>query len=46
MRNYGQESGRVGRDQQLSEAIIIVGTGQQEALQSHHTRLRRQPVVH
>jgi RecQ family ATP-dependent DNA helicase len=46
MRNYGQESGRAGRDQQPSEAIIIVGAGQQEALQRHHARLRRQPVVH
>jgi hypothetical protein len=46
MRNYGQESGRAGRDGQPSEAVIMVGAGQQEALQSHHARLRRQPVVH
>jgi hypothetical protein len=46
MRNYGQESGRAGRDGQPSEAVIMVGVGQQEALQSHHARLRRQPVVH
>jgi len=46
MRNYGQESGRAGRDRQPSEAIIIVGAGKQEALQNHHARLRRQPVVH
>jgi RecQ family ATP-dependent DNA helicase len=45
-RNYGQESGRAGRDGQPSEAIIIVGEGKQEALQTHHARLRRQPMVH
>ena len=42
--DYGQESGRAGRDGQASEAIIIVGEGQQEALQKHHARLRRQLV--
>jgi superfamily II DNA helicase RecQ len=46
MRNYRQESGQAGRDQQASKAIIIVGTGQQEVLQNHHTQLRRQLVVH
>ena len=46
MRNYGQESGRAGRDQQPSEAIIVVGAGRQEALQSHHAQLRRQPIIH
>lgn len=46
IRDYGQESGRAGRDQQASEAIIMVGDGQQEALQTHHERLRRQPAVH
>ena len=46
VRSYGQESGRAGRDGEPSEAIIIVGAGKQEALQNHHARLRRQPVVH
>jgi hypothetical protein len=46
MRNYGQESGRAGRDQQPSEAIIMVGAGRQEALQSHHAQLRREPIIH
>jgi superfamily II DNA helicase RecQ len=32
MKSYGQESGRAGRDGQRSEAIIMVGAGQQEAL--------------
>lgn len=44
--NYRQESRQAGRDQQPSEAIIIVGTGQQEALQKHYKQLRRQPAVH
>ena len=46
MAAYGQESGRAGRDRQPSEAIIMVGTGQQEALQKQHARSRRQPAVH
>jgi superfamily II DNA helicase RecQ len=46
MWNYRQESGWAGRDQQASEGIIIVGAGQQEALQNHYVRLRRQLVVH
>jgi RecQ family ATP-dependent DNA helicase len=46
MPDYGQESGRAGRDGQPSEAIIMVGAGRQEALQKHHERLRRQPAVH
>ncbi|KAH8800926.1 P-loop containing nucleoside triphosphate hydrolase protein [Xylogone sp. PMI_703] len=33
IRNYVQESGRAGRDQQPSEAIIMVPEGRQEALQ-------------
>jgi superfamily II DNA helicase RecQ len=32
MRDYGQESGRGGRDGQRSEAVILVGAGRQEAL--------------
>ena len=40
------KSGRAGRDRQPREAIIIVRAGKQEALQNHHARLRRQPVVH
>jgi superfamily II DNA helicase RecQ len=32
MENYGQESGRAGRDREPSEAVIIVGAGTQQAL--------------
>ena len=32
MRNYSQESGRVGRDGKRSEAIILIPVGRQEAL--------------
>ena len=41
MRDYGQESGRGGRDGQRSEAIILVEAGRQEALQ---TQFRRQSM--
>lgn len=40
MRNYVQESGRGGRDGQRSEAIVVMATGQQEALQKKHDRAR------
>ena len=41
LRDYGQESGRGGRDGQRSEAIIIVRAGRQEALQKQaHSRQR------
>jgi superfamily II DNA helicase RecQ len=36
--DYGQESGRGGRDGQRSEAIILVEEGQQEALQAKFRR--------
>jgi superfamily II DNA helicase RecQ len=38
MRNYGQESGRAGRDGKPSEAIIMVPAGKQEALQKQYER--------
>ena len=41
LQNYGQESGRGGRDGKRSEAIILVETGRQEALQA---QFRRQAV--
>jgi superfamily II DNA helicase RecQ len=41
MKSYGQESGRAGRDGERSEAIILVGSGQQEALEQQHERMRR-----
>jgi superfamily II DNA helicase RecQ len=34
LQDYGQESGRGGRDGQRSEAIILVEAGRQEALQA------------
>jgi RecQ family ATP-dependent DNA helicase len=40
MRNYGQESGRAGRDGKPSEAIIMVPAGKQEALQKQYERAR------
>ena len=42
MRDYGQESGRGGRDGQRSEAMILVKAGQQEALQAQSRRRPRQ----
>lgn len=41
MRNYGQESGRAGRDGQRSEAIILMPAGRQEALQQAHAQAQR-----
>ena len=46
IKNYGQESGRAGRDGQPSEAIIMVKAGKQEALQKHFKQLQRQLAVH
>jgi superfamily II DNA helicase RecQ len=43
MRDYGQESGRGGRDGQRSEAIILVGVGRQDALQRQQAQSRGQP---
>lgn len=43
MPNYGQESGRVGRDGKRSQAIIMMPAGQQEALQKRHARVWQQP---
>ena len=45
MKSYGQESGRAGRDGKRSEAIILVGSGRQEALKRHYERIQRQGVV-
>jgi superfamily II DNA/RNA helicase len=45
MKSYGQESGRAGRDGKRSEAIILVGSGRQEALKRHYERIQRQDVV-
>ena len=42
--NYGQESGRAGRDGQPSEAVVIMGPGRQQALQRQHERQRRAPT--
>jgi superfamily II DNA helicase RecQ len=44
MENYGQESGRAGRDGEPSEAVIIVGAGTQQALQQQQERRRREPT--
>jgi len=44
MENYGQESGRAGRDGQPSEAVIIDGAGTQQALQQQQERRRREPT--
>jgi superfamily II DNA helicase RecQ len=44
MENYGQESGRAGRDGNPSEAVIIVGAGTQERLQEQEARRRREPM--
>ncbi|KAG4426959.1 hypothetical protein IFR05_017558, partial [Cadophora sp. M221] len=43
MRNYGQESGRGGRDGLRSQAIIMMPVGKQEALQKSHEQAQRQP---
>ncbi|KFY68109.1 hypothetical protein V496_01286 [Pseudogymnoascus sp. VKM F-4515 (FW-2607)] len=45
MKSYGQESGRAGRDGKRSEAIILVGSGRQEALKRHYERIQQQGVV-
>ncbi|KAH7383388.1 P-loop containing nucleoside triphosphate hydrolase protein [Cadophora sp. MPI-SDFR-AT-0126] len=42
--NYGQESRRAGRDRQLSEAVMIIGLGRQQALQQQYKRRRRVPT--
>jgi superfamily II DNA helicase RecQ len=44
MENYGQESGRAGRDGEPSEAVIVVGEGTQQALQQQEDRRRREPA--
>ena len=44
MKSYVQESGRAGRDGKRSEAIILVGSGRQEALERHYERIQRQGV--
>lgn len=44
MRNYGQESGRAGRDGKRSQAIILMPVGRQEALQKSHEQAQRQPA--
>lgn len=46
IQDYRQESSRAGKDGQASKAIIIVGAGKQEVLQSYHEQLRRQPAVY
>jgi RecQ family ATP-dependent DNA helicase len=43
IRNYGQESGRAGRDGQRAQAIILMPVGKQEALQKAHEQAQRQP---
>ncbi len=43
IRNYGQESGRGGRDGLRSQAIIMMPVGKQEALQRSHEQAQRQP---
>ena len=40
MRNYGQESGRAGRDGERSEAIIVVSDGKQILLQKQFEQAR------
>jgi hypothetical protein len=44
MRNYGQESGRAGRDGQRAQAIVLMPAGKQEALQKSCEQAQRQPV--
>jgi len=44
MRNYGQESGRAGRDGKRSEAIILMPVGRPEALQKAHEQAQRRPA--
>src|SRR6201995_3756726 len=44
MENYGQESGRAGRDGNPSEAVIMVGAGTQQGLQRQEDRRRREPT--
>ena len=44
MENYGQESGRAGRDRNPSEAVIMVGAGTQQGLQRQEDRRRREPT--
>jgi superfamily II DNA helicase RecQ len=44
MENYGQESGRAGRDGNPSEAVIMVGAGTQQGLQQQEEQRRREPM--
>jgi hypothetical protein len=42
--NYGQESGRAGRDGNPSEAVIMIGAGTQQRLQQQEEQRRREPM--
>jgi superfamily II DNA helicase RecQ len=42
--NYGQESGRAGRDGMPSEAMVIASPGQQQMLQQQHRQRQREPT--
>lgn len=45
MKSYGQESGRAEQDGKQSKAIILVGSGRQEALKRHYKRIQQQGVL-